>query len=132
MGNFWRSLSYQLYMRCFSLSPLGHRIGRFIWPQCATVSAFPVLFLVRSTRVTIPSLSGLAPIPTQQLIVFSVTITPASTASKALPLLFNICHAALFALIPSFHVDITIGLYPFCGARKTFELTKPENPKVDN
>ena len=62
-----------------------------------------------ASNVTIPSLSGLAPNPTQQLSSFSVTITPCSTASKAFPPFFKTAQAATFALNPASHVDATIG-----------------------
>ena len=62
-----------------------------------------------ASNVTIPSLSGLAPKPTQQLSSFSVIITPCSTASKAFPPFFKTSHAATFALNPASHVDATIG-----------------------
>ena len=65
--------------------------------------------MMDASNVTIPSLSGFAPSPTQQLSSFSVTMTPCSTASKALPPLFNTSQAATFALNPASQVDATIG-----------------------
>src|SRR5579871_5984021 len=65
--------------------------------------------MIDASSVTNPSLSGLAPRPTQQLVVDSVTITPASTASSADPLLPSTAHAPLFAANPVSHVEITTG-----------------------
>jgi hypothetical protein len=64
-----------------------------------------------ASKVTIPSLSGLAPKPTQQLISDSITITPFSTASIALPFVLRISHAAILALNPASQVEITTGLF---------------------
>jgi len=57
--------------------------------------------MIHASSVTFPSLSGKPPKPT---LLFeasdSVTLTPASTASNALPPLSSFSQAALFAAIP--------------------------------
>lgn len=56
-------------------------------------------FMMEASRVTLPVLSGLAPSPTQQLLgSFSETCTPASTASRALPLFWRMFQAASLAV----------------------------------
>src|SRR5579871_1500682 len=65
--------------------------------------------MMLASRVTNPSRSGLAPNPTQQLMEDSVTLTPASTASSADPLLPNTAHAPLLASIPVSQVEMTTG-----------------------
>jgi len=65
--------------------------------------------MIDASRVTKPSRSGFAPKPTQQLIVDSVTFTPASTASRADPFRLSTSQAPLFAAIPVSHVEMTTG-----------------------
>src|ERR1700761_9419341 len=65
--------------------------------------------MIEASKVTIPSRSGFAPKPTQQLIEDSVTITPASTASSADPFALSTSHAPLFASRPVSHVEMTTG-----------------------
>src|SRR5687768_18657 len=67
---------------------------------------------MQASNVTKPSRSGLAPKPTQQFCEASVTITPCSTASRALPPAPNIFHAALLASSPASQVEMTIA-FPF-------------------
>ena len=55
-------------------------------------------------------------------------MTPASTASIALPPVFNICIASSFASIPCFQVDITIDL--FFGTILSAELNYTCNGQV--
>src|ERR1700755_471119 len=65
--------------------------------------------MILASRVTNPSRSGLAPSPTQQLMEDSVTLTPASTASRAEPFRLNTSQAPLLAASPVSQVEITIG-----------------------
>src|ERR1700679_456443 len=66
--------------------------------------------MILASSVTKPSRSGLAPNPTQQLREDSVTFTPASTASNALPLLPSTSQAPLLAARPASQVEMTTGL----------------------
>lgn len=65
--------------------------------------------MMQASRVTIPSRSGLPPRPTQQFWLASVTITPFSTASRAVPARLNTSQAPLLASTPASQVEITTG-----------------------
>src|SRR5580692_4478924 len=65
--------------------------------------------MIQASSVTWPSRSGLAPRPTQQLTEDSVTLTPASTASRAEPLRPSTSQAPLFAARPVSQVEMTTG-----------------------
>src|ERR1700761_4559866 len=94
-----------------------------------------------ASSVTCPSRSGLAPKPTQQLIDDSVTRTPASTASSALPFLPNTSQAPLFAATPVSQVESTTGfpttLAPACTSSTTAAsaflfIKTPSDPRNDD
>src|SRR5258708_5707611 len=91
--------------------------------------------MILASSVTKPSRSGLAPNPTQQLGEDSVTFTPASTASSALPLLPRTSQAPLLAATPASQVDMTTGLpVTVTGPAKAaavlfFANSKPSEPK---
>jgi hypothetical protein len=85
--------------------------------------------MIQASKVTFPSLSGYPPKPTQQSILFSMCLAPASTASKALPFLLNISHAAALTGIPLSHVEITIGFN--AGDAKELSESAP-NPTEPN
>src|SRR4030095_6497238 len=87
-------------------------MGCLIRSRNATLPQLKDSSIMDASSVTNPSRSGLAPRPTQQLIEDSVTLTPSSTASHALPPLLRIFHSALLASKPVLQVEITIGL-PF-------------------
>src|SRR5574343_1123862 len=109
-------------------------IGCLILSRQATLPQLAFSSIIDASSVTNPSLSGLAPKPTQQFISFSVTITPCSTASSARPLFFKTFHAALLARIPASQVDKTIGfLLAYLGAKPAREkLPKPRLPTCKN
>src|ERR1017187_9816414 len=65
--------------------------------------------MIQESKVTIPSLSGYPPSPTQQLIIPSAWRAPASTASKALPLADKTIQASVFTSFPVSQVETTIG-----------------------
>src|SRR6201994_3894685 len=65
--------------------------------------------MILASRVTNPSRSGLAPSPTQQLMEDSVTLTPASTASRAEPFRLSTSQAPLLAANPVSQVEMTTG-----------------------
>src|SRR5262249_8870873 len=85
--------------------------------------------MMLASSVTKPSRSGLAFKPTQQFCDASVTITPCSTASSALPPLLNTSHAALLASRPASQVEITTGpaLVPVNPPARDFFDSKPTN-----
>src|SRR5450432_159523 len=99
----------------FSITRRATEIGCFILSKKATLPQLKFSSMMQASSVTKPSLSGLAPNPTQQLCSASVTITPASTASSALPPLPNISHAPLLAFNPASQVEITMGLPVITG-----------------
>src|SRR5690606_8782010 len=75
-----------------------------------TEPALPVSSITHASRVTRPSLSGSPPRPTELLLgSASVTLTPCSTASIALPLDDRIFQASSLAFIPKSQVDKTTG-----------------------
>src|SRR5450432_733742 len=94
----------------FSITRRATEIGCFILSRNATLPQLKCGSIIHASSVTKPSLSGLAPRPTQQLCSASVTITPASTASNALPPLPKIFQAPLLAFSPASQVEITIGM----------------------
>src|SRR5450432_20326 len=96
----------------FSITRRATETGCLILSKKATLPQLKCSSMMQASRVTKPSRSGLAPNPTQQLCSASVTITPASTASSALPPLPSISQAPLLALRPASQVEITIGI-PF-------------------
>ena len=93
----------------FSITFLATDTGCFILSIPATAPQFACSSMMQLSNVTIPSLSGYPPKPTQQLISFSMCMAPASTASNALPFADNIFHASAFTGIPLSQVEITIG-----------------------
>ena len=93
-----------------SITALATEIGCAIPSINATAPHLDFSSMMQASRVTCPSRSGLPPIPTLLLAKSaSVTRTPCSTASTALPPLLSISHAARLASKPCTHVDKTIG-----------------------
>ena len=95
----------------FSITLLATEMGCLILSRKATLPQLKCSSIIDASRVTKPSRSGLAPSPTQQFWEDSVTITPASTASRALPPLPSIFQAPLFASIPASQVETTRGWF---------------------
>jgi len=92
--------------------------------------------MMQASSVTIPSLSGKPPKPTVVIDGSdSVTRTPFSTASKAVPPLDKIFHAAWLASTPCSQVETTIGpdeLKFDCGEFKLpAELAQRLSTKAD-
>src|ERR1700760_4788070 len=78
--------------------------------------------MILASRVTNPSRSGLAPSPTQQLMEDSVTLTPASTASRAEPFRLSTSQAPLLAASPVSQVEMTTG----CPSTRPSSASSPE------
>src|SRR6056297_1121611 len=87
-------------------------IGLAIFCMASTAPQLPFLSIIQASKVTLPSLSGLPPVPTVWLVTSSSsTFTPCSIASKALPPSFSISQAFAEAFKKS-QVHITIGYEP--------------------
>src|SRR3989338_5780917 len=85
-------------------------IGCFMPSKQATDPQRERSSIMHASRVTCPSRSGRPPKPTLRLLMSdSVTRTPCSAASKALPPSESTFQAASFAATPCSQVEITIG-----------------------
>ena len=80
-----------------------------------TEPQLPSLSIMQASKVTLPSRSGRPPLPTVSLVSSaSSTLTPCSTASRALPPDFKTSQAFSVAL-KKFQVQTTIGFTAVCA-----------------
>src|SRR5436190_23459528 len=109
MANCCAPLPTNITCGVFSMTLRATDTGCLIRSRKATLPQLKNSSIMQASSVTYPSRSGLAPSPTQQFWEASVTITPASTASNALPPDPSIFQAPLFASIPGSQVETTMG-----------------------